>query len=367
MPSLRCTRCGHEIPLDDERLLVPRCPRCGGVLEIVGEEPVWRPRGSGLARYSSMLAIKPVMYRGEGGTQLVIEEHRGLRLWFKLEYTNPSGSFKDRGSVLALSHASMLGARCVAEDSSGNAGLAVARTARIHGLEALIIVPRDAPGGKKRAIRLLGARLVEAETRAAAASLAPKLAREENCYYVYHLGNPFFLQGLETIAYEAYEQEGVPDAVIAPFGSGGLLLGIARGFEKLRSLGLARKQPVMIAVQGVDVHPLYDAVHGPIAASGSSRLADGIRVPSPPLLSQGARIVRETGGRVVLVSDEEITSALRGLVDRGFIVEPTSATVLAALDKIIDWLKERGVRDVLLPLTGSGLKVLDELVELLGA
>ena len=159
----------------------------------------------------------------------------------------------------------------------------------------------------------------------------------------------------------------MPDAVIAPFGSGGLFLGIARGFEKLRSLGLARKQPVMIAVQGVEVHPLYDAVRGPVVASGSSRLADGIRVPDPPLLSQGARVVRESGGRVILVNDEEITRALRGLVDRGFIVEPTSATVLAALDKIIDELRENGVRDVLLPLTGSGLKVLDELVELLGA
>ena len=367
MPSLRCTKCGHEFSLDDAGLMVPRCPRCGGVLEIVGEEPVWRPRGFGLARYSSMLVIKPVMYRGEGGTQLVVEEYRGLRLWFKLEYTNPSGSFKDRGSVLALSHASMLGARCVVEDSSGNAGLAVARTARIHGMEALIVVPRDAPEGKKRAIRLLGAGLVEAETRAAAASLAPELAREKNCYYAYHLGNPFFIQGLETIAYEVYEQGGVPDAVIAPFGSGGLFLGIARGFEKLRSLGLVRRQPVMIAVQGVEVHPLYSAVHGPVVASGSSRLADGIRVPDPPLLSQGARVIRESGGRVILVNDEEITRALRGLIDRGFIVEPTSATVLAALDKIIDELRESGVRDVLLPLTGSGLKVLDEILGLLGA
>ncbi len=365
MPGLRCTQCGHKFPVNDERLFIPRCPLCGGVLEIVNEELAWRPRGSGLARYSSMLAIRPRWCRGEGHTQLVVEEYRGLRLWFKLEYNNPSGSFKDRGAALALSHALMLGARCVVEDSSGNAGLAVARAARISGMEAIIVVPRDAPRGKKRAIELLGAGLVEAETRAVAAALAPKLAKDKKCYYVYHLGNPFFLEGLETIAYEVYEQEGVPDAVIAPFGSGGLFLGLARGFSKLRSLGLTRTQPIMIAVQGVEVHPLYNAVHGYLAASGSSRLADGIRVENPPLLSQGVKVVEETRGNVVLVNDEEIVRALKELLERGFIVEPTSATVLAALNKIVEGLRERGVHDVLLPLTGSGLKVLDELVELL--
>ncbi len=366
MPSLRCTKCGYEIPISDESLLIPLCPRCSGLLEIAGEEPVWRPRGSGLARYASMLAIRPIWCRGEGQTQLVVEEYRGLHLWFKLEYSNPSGSFKDRGAALALSHASTLGARCVVEDSSGNAGLAVARAASMLGLESIVVVPRDAPLGKKRAIRLLGASLVEAETRAAAASLALELARRRKCYYVYHLGNPFFVEGLETIAYEVYEQRGIPDAVIAPFGSGGLFLGIARGFAKLRSLGLAKKQPMMIAVQGVDVHPLYDAIYGPAALSGSSRLADGIRVPNPPLLGQGARIVRETKGKVVLVNDEEIMRALRELIERGFVVEPTSAAVLAALGKVVDELRETGIRDILLPLTGSGLKVLDELVELLG-
>ncbi|BEP16656.1 threonine synthase [Pyrofollis japonicus] len=312
-----------------------------------------------------MLALKPVENRGEGDTPLAVDEFLGLRVWFKLEYLNPSGSFKDRGALLATSHAILLGAGCVVEDSSGNAGLAVARRASINGLESVIVVPRDAPEGKKKAIKLMGARLVEAENRAAAAELAPRIAREKSCYYVYHLGNPLFVEGLETIAYEVYEQEGVPDAVVVPFGSGGLFLGIYNGFKKLQSLGLARRTPRMIAVQGVEVAPLYERIYGSKPANGSSRLADGIRVPNPPLLDDALKALEESRGKVVAVNDSDIVRALKTLVEKGFIVEPTSAAAVAGLEKVASTLREEGVRDVLLPLTGSGLKMLDLLSQLL--
>ncbi len=342
-----------------------RCPRCGHPLDVAGFDRIWSPNGPGLSRYRSMLAIAPLKSLGEGATPLITVEKARLRVHLKLEYLNPSGSFKDRGTVLAISHASSVGVRCVVEDTSGNTGISVAMYSTTMGLQATIVMPRDAPEGKKRAVKLLGGEVLEAPSRGEATIMAQKLVAERRFYYVDHLASPLYIEGYRTIAYEIFECIGVPDAVVVPAGSCGLFIGTYRGFEDLYRLGYARRKPMMIAVQGVEVAPLYEKLYGEKPPSGTSKLTDGIRVPKPPRLEEAVSIIRETEGRVVLVSDEDIVSALRELLGMGLIVEPTSAAAYAALVKVADELRSMGIEDVVIPLTGSGLKMLEKLDELL--
>ena len=359
-----CSECGATYGFTDIRQGF-RCAKCGGVLDVRGFERVWSPAGSGISRYSSMLALTPVKSLGEGCTPLVAMEWRGLRIYLKLEHLNPSGSFKDRGTAIAISHAYRLGIDRVVEDTSGNTGISVAMYSRALGIRACIAMPRDAPEGKKLAIRLFGGEVIEASSRAEATAIAIDLTTKHGYYYIDHLSSPLYIEGYRTIAYEVFERIGVPDAMIVPAGSCGLLIGTYRGFEDLYRLGFARRLPRVVAVQGVEVAPLYEKVYGGKPGGGSSRIADGIRVPNPPRLAEAVDIVRSSGGRVVLVDDNEIVHALRELIDMGFVVEPTSATVYAALIKVVDDLKSLGVESVLLVLTGSGLKMLDKLYGLL--
>ncbi len=348
--SLIC-ECGWSEKLGLEYRV--KCPRCSRALRVEAERS-WRPAGRGLSRYSSMLALTPLLTLGEGSTPLLERSMLSARVLLKLEHLNPTGSFKDRGAALAIGYASSLGYRSVVEDTSGNTGIAVAAYSTALGLEATIVMPSDAPAGKKALCRALGAEVIEASSREEAYRKALELWRKGSCY-LSHLWSPLFIEGYRTIAYEVYEEAGIPDLVVCPVGSAGLLLGLYAGFRDLVEAGVADKMPKLIAVQGASVAPLYELLYGR-RPQGESKLADGIRVPSPPRLSEAAQAIRETDGLAITVTDQEISSALRRLLKMGLIVEPTSAAAIAALAKLPR--AELQDKRILTPLTGSGLKQL---------
>ncbi len=357
-----CRNCGFT--QDFFKKYYFRCPKCGSPLHIRHNKS-WNPRGNGLYRYSSMLPINPIMSTGEGSTPMVTREYDNLRLWFKLEYLNPSGSFKDRGSSLVISHAYRLGYKRVLEDSSGNTGLSVSLYSCIYGLSATIIVPEYAPKGKKDLIRLFGAGIVEAPTRSDAAKIALEMAKDPNTYYVAHTWNPLYPISYKTIAYEAYEQGFRGDAIVVPIGSGGLALGLYWGFKDLYDLGLIDNIPLFIGVQGVSSKPVYEKLYGTVNVQGSSELADGILVKEPPRLEEIATIFKETNGCIVLIDNNDIIYGLKRLIGYGFIVEPTSASVIRGIEKAFELCSLSDLKDILVPLTGSGLKMVDLLVKLI--
>ncbi len=372
-PSLElvCRKCSSRFGIE---LLSHRttCPVCGGLLDVVGKR-VWSPKGRGLIRYAGMLPLGRNLSRilaTVGDTPAEEAEIRGKRIIFKHEHLNPSGSFKDRGTAIAISLA--LEHRNVAEfaeDSSGNTAIAVSMIARKVRVRASIFVPRDAPSGKLRLLRLLRSKIVTCESRAKATEkVAEYVAGRSDVYYVDHLRNPAYIEGARSIAYEVFEQFGEVGSVVVPIGSGGLMLGVISGWLDLLNLGLVRKVPKVLGVQGVEVAPIYRALYGDrgVVIEGRSRLADGIRVPNPPRAEQLVELLRRVRGDVVLVNDVDIAKALRELIDMGIVVEPTSATVLAALDKA----RSQGVdlpEPILLVLTGSGMKLIDEVAEIIGA
>jgi len=349
-----CRKCGFRE--DFGRSYYWKCPKCGSPLVISTGRRYEVSKGRGLARYKSVLPVTPLKYMGEGETPLVKVSEEGVEVWFKLEYLNPSGSFKDRGTSLSLSYARKLGYTTVVDDSSGNTAISISLYSRALGLKPVLFIPRTAPEGKKKILRFLGAELHESESRGAASVDVVEYSRSHpEAYYVAHTWSYFYVIGAATIAFEVFEEAGVPDYVIAPVGSGGLLLGLAHGFKTLLEQGLTTKMPRIIGVQGYSVQPVNVALKGVETPGEESWLADGIMVPNPPRLAEIVDAIRESQGDVHLVGNTEVREAWLKLVDQGFLVEPTSAAAYAALERLKTRLQGKSV---LVPLTGSGLKII---------
>jgi threonine synthase len=182
-------------------------------------------------------------------------------------------------------------------------------------------------------------------------------------FYASYLWHPYFLEGIKTLAFEITEQNGwrAPDVVICPVGAGSILLGLYRGFVDLRRSGLIEQLPRLFAAQAANICPVYRAYERhatdvtPIE-SPQTTLAEGIALPQPvrgPLLLQA---LRETAGGVAAVSEEEIRQGMVILGRGGICVEPTSAVVIKALEHLETAGVIRADEQVVLVLSGFGLK-----------
>ncbi len=320
-----CASCKVEYPVEK---YLPFCMRCGGGLEVEGEIP----------------SRKNIL--GEGNTPLVSDTYKGLDVYFKLEYLNPSGSFKDRGCSYALYMAKDIGYKTSLVDSSGNTGLSTALYSSRLGMESYIVVPKYASESKKRLIKKVGGHLIETDTRDEAYEKAVELSKEY--YYVAHQTNPFFLYGMMSIGHELADVAGGRD-IIVPISSGSLLLGLYRGL-----LEAGAKDFRIIGVQASERASLkeYVRVLG-MVGGGTSKYADALLVKNPRRLGEIASSLNRVGGGVVLVGDEAILEAVDELHRMGFIVEPSSSVVWAAFKFLVD---KDLARDSILVLTGSGLK-----------
>ncbi len=312
-------------------------------------------------RYGAMLPVEKRVSLGEGGTPLALAEIDGLRFHAKLEYLNPTGSYKDRGTVTLVNYLAGLGVTEVVEDSSGNAGASLAAYAAAAGIKARIFVPASAPIGKKQLIASFGAELVEIPGPRAAATEAIREAIKTTVY-ASHAWNPMFITGQMTAAWEVWEQLGrrAPDAIVCAVGHGGLFLGFARGFRALLDAGLISRMPRLYAVQSAACDPLVEAWENGLdhtePTTQQATVADGIVVTQPVHGREILAVIRETGGAAFRVNDAAILAARTALNQHGLIVEPTSAVPVAAL------LRERAVigedNVIVVPLTGNGLKTL---------
>ena len=295
---------------------------------------------------------------GEGMTPLVPAAMDGRTIYYKLEFMAPTGSYKDRGVTTLISGLKAAGIDSVIEDSSGNAGTAVAAYAAAAGMAARIFVPDHASPAKKAQIRVYGANLAEIPGGRAATGDAA-IAAAEHTVYASHAWNPLFNSGLRTAAWEVWEQLGrAPDAVITPVGQGGLLLGMADGFRDLLDAQCIDRLPRMIGVQAAAVAPVYrawrDGLDEVPTVPEAATIAEGVRIRRPVRAEAILAAVRDTDGIMVAPDDEAVEAARADLARRGLFVEPTSALVLAGLREILDTLPRDAI--IVAPLTGSGLK-----------
>ena len=360
---LRCLSCGSEFEVMDK---VWRCS-CGGFLELIYEKQftpeIVAGRDWDIWRYDTCLPVSRRERRvslGEPCTPLVTVELEGKKLQLKMESMNPTGSFKDRGTAMMINAALLRGIAEIVEDSSGNAGASVAAYCAAAGVKARIFVPEDTSSGKLGLIAAFGAELNKVPG-SRQRSVEAALDAAEDIYYASHCWDPFFIEGVKTIAYEIAEQLGwrAPESLYLPVGNGSLLLGVFRGFRELKELGVVSELPVIHAVQAKGCAPIYSCWAGEMLAHEQT-MAEGIAVQEPPRLEEIIAAVDETGGEFSVVSDEEIKMALRAAFSKGIILEPTSGVAIAAAIKSS---KDGG--NSIVPVTGNGLKSLNKLVDLI--
>ncbi|MFU8868772.1 pyridoxal-phosphate dependent enzyme [Natronococcus sp.] len=381
--DLTCPDCGTAYAAGPDEPW--RCD-CGSPLEFADRPLPDDPTalelepGRGLWSFEPWLPVDERVSLGEGFTPLV--EAPEWDAAFKLEYVFPTGSFKDRGATTTLSRAAELGVERVLEDSSGNAGAAIATYAARAGIDAEIYVPADVKPAKLGAIERTGARPVRIEgSRQAVTDACIEAVEGESgadrdgtadvatCqpgvgWYASHAWNPAFYAGTMTFALEIAAQRDwtAPDAVVLPVGHGTLFLGAYRGFSLLLEAGIIDELPRLLGAQ--------EAGHAPIAAAvgdGSATdsdpdhdeksVADGIQIAKPAREEEIVEAIERTDGDVLALEPSTIEDALGRLHRSGFYVEPTCAVAPAALERY----RERGVlaadADVVVPLTGSGLKI----------
>jgi threonine synthase len=370
--ALICSVCGDPQP----NLLAWRCPQDQGPYEL--RDPLHPGRGTlsgqGVWRYRDWLPpVEPVSL-GEPTTPLLTLPWSTGEATFKLEPSQPTGSFKDRASAALVGWLRSQGVDRIAEDSSGNAGASVAAYSARAGITCDIYVPASASPGKLTQIAAYGARVLPIEGIRQNAADAAARATDDGIVYATHLWNPLCLAGTATWAFELWEQTGgqLPDAVLFPLGAGTLLLGVARAFEAMLRAGLIDREPRVFGIQSSACAPVALASVGgapdPIVVklqTGSA--AEGIQLARPPRGREILRRTRETNGGVIAVDDAQLWNALRRLASMGVYVEPTSAVAPAGLDLLRSNGRVGPNETVVVALTGSGLKATDRIrAELLG-
>ncbi|MQL51341.1 pyridoxal-phosphate dependent enzyme [Desulfofundulus thermobenzoicus] len=339
---LICTSCGRSYPDDTFQW---HCV-CGGAFKYRGhtcfDPEAIKGRPAGLWRYREALPVRgeqPVSF-SEGFTPLFKTSWDGAPVYFKLDYLLPTGSFKDRGISVLVSKLKEMGVTEIAEDSSGNAGASMAAYCALAGIRCHIYVPADTSTGKTVPIELCGAHLVRVPGSREDTALAVREAASR-FYYASHNWNPFFLEGVKTLAFEIWEQLGcrVPDNVVVPAGYGSLVLGLYYGFTELKGQGLITGLPRIFAVQAEACAPLFKAhVEGwsvpPSDFKGRATAAEGIACSSPVRGAEVLNAVRISGGTFVTVGEKDIWAGLRSLAMSGLYVEPTAAVVARGMTRL---------------------------------
>jgi len=369
-----CSQCGVDVEFGT----LGRCNACAGILQPqYGDEAVQQlaqiQPGSGLDRYRAVLPVStPLPYLGEGNTPLLLSKRIGPaagldQLFLKLESCNPSGAFKDRAGALVAALALDAGSGGLLTASSGNAAAAVSAYGAAAGLKCLILLEPGSPPTKLRQALATGARVLPVEGvfahgPEAISRLMLQVAEALQYYpaFVWAPVNPYILEGIKTITYEVVAQlSGPPDVVVCPVGGGDMFVAQWRGYLELKRAGVIDRLPRMVAVQSVSAPPLLKAFESgaervPTLSYANSRIS-GINVPFTGEHTLVA--VRQSGGTVVGVTDEDIFAAQRRVgYNEGVWLEPAAAAPVAALARLVAKGKIRATERVVCICSGAGFK-----------
>nr|WP_290665886.1 threonine synthase [Ardenticatena sp.] len=316
-----------------------------------------------LARYRDFLPVTertPLITLNEGDTPLIRSNRLAAEwgvphLYFKFEGTNPTGSFKDRGMVMAVANALEHGARAIICASTGNTSAAAAAYAARTGLEAIVVVP----GGKIALGKLAQALMYGARVLAVEGSFDDALRLVRALHETYDVAlvnsiNPYRIEGQTTAAYEIVDVLGdAPDVVCLPVGNAGNITAYWEGFKRYHEARRATQLPRMFGFQAAGAAPI---VRGEVVPHPET-VATAIRIGNPASWQRAVKARDESGGRIEAVTDEEILAAQRLLaMYEGIFCEPASAASVAGLRRALDegWLS--GQERIVCVLTGHGLK-----------
>src|SRR5579872_1125615 len=376
--GLRCVFCGKMYPARD----IYTCPRCGisGILEVIFDyraierrltrTALKRRSERGQWRYRELLPIRadsaiPALSVGETPLTLApaLARHLGVqRLWLKDDGRNATGSLKDRASALGVVKARERRKTIIACASTGNAASSCAGMAASMGIRSVIFVPERAPEPKVTQLLIFGATVVRVRGSYEQAFQLCQQACERWGWYNRNCAiNPYLVEGKKTAGLEMAEQlEWKPtDWVAVSVGDGCTVAGIWKGFRELKELGLIERTPRILGVQAAGAAPVTEAFLSRAAMRPVEphTIADSIAVGVPRNWKKAVDAVRESGGVMLNVTDDEILDAMRytGRL-AGVFAEPAAATAVAGLRRAVaERIVGRRSSAVAL-ITGNGLK-----------
>ncbi len=373
MDTVLCLSCGTNRPHDPFALF---CPKCGEPMVIAprlaarpGRERSAPPSLEELrADLLPSGPLGPELGLGEGGTPLVRLERLGARLgltrlFAKNEAMNPTGSFKDRGTALAVRKAAALGFREIGTVSTGNMAASTAAYGARAGLRTVVLLKEGTSRPSVRAAAVFGPVLVTVKgDYGALFSKSLEVGRRLGIWFMNSI-DPYRLEGYKLTAFEIWQDLGrrPPGTIFVPLSSGGHLIGLMRAFEDLERAGLLPRFPVFVGVQASGCAPLARAFETGRPTyerwTPVRTMAHAISNPTPPAGNAVLRLVREHGGAIVSVTDEAMLEAQSALAStEGLFCQPESAVTLAALLRLREEGRLEAGADAVLVLTGSGLK-----------
>lgn len=315
-----------------------------------------------LDRYREFLPVTdqtPKISMSEGNTPLIPSQSIGPQLdcdlYFKFEGANPTGSFKDRGMVLAIAKAMEEGKRKVICASTGNTSASAAAYAARYGLEAIVLVPAgEIALGKLAQAMAYGARVLAVKGNFDDALRLVREAAVKMDLALVNSVNPYRIEGQKTGAFEIVDALGqAPDILCIPVGNAGNITAYWRGFNEYWRAERSANLPRMMGFQAAGAAPI---VHNEIVEMPET-IATAIRIGNPASWKSAVAARDDSDGRIEAVTDEEIIQAYRRMArTEGIFCEPASAASVAGLLRLSDWGESVSGKTVVCIITGNGLK-----------
>lgn len=385
---VQCANCGFST---DGTTAITSCPQCGGLLDAVIDttqtvtsadfdgQRFSPSQTSGVWRYKKLLpqiADEHIVTRREGNTPLYYHDsvaaYAGLRpgaMGVKHEGHNPTGSFKDRGMTVAVSHAKSVGARVIACASTGNTSASLASYGATANIPTLVLIPDGKISmGKLSQTLAFGATVVQVEGDF---DVALKLLREVTDTFDVYLANsvnPFRPEGQKTIVFEILDELGwkAPDVIALPGGNLGNTAAFGKAIHEAHAVGLIDRVPQIVTVQAEGASPFYkyfESGFDHYEPMVPNTIASAINIGAPASVDRARRAIQNTGGIVTMVTDDELMEAKAVIDAAGIGCEPASATSLAGIRKLVAAGKIAADASVVGVLTGNILKDSDNIVK----
>ncbi len=368
---MKCISCGAEYP-DDE--IIYTCRQCDSILEVICQpkvsKDIFRCRKSTMWKYKEFMPVDPsnIVSLDEGGTPFCkcdkLGKELGVELYVKVEGSNPTGSFKDRGMSVGITKALELGVDTVGCASTGNTSASLAAYAARAGLKCAVLLPAGKVAlGKLAQAMFHGAQVISVRGNFDQALKAITTLALEGQLYLLNSINPYRLEGQKSIGFEIVDELGwkSPDRIILPVGNAGNISAIWKGITEFHEAGFIDDLPRMTGIQAERAAPIARAVwegqDDIVPVENPETVATAIRIGAPVSATKAIKAIYESDGLAETVSDPEILSAQKLLArTEGIGVEPASAASIAGLKKLVNSGKIDKGEQIVCVVTGHVLK-----------
>lgn len=368
---IKCITCGAEY---DQNEIIYTCSECGSILEILCSpdvsKDIFECRKSTMWKYKEFMPVdqSKIVSLQEGGTPFIkcdkLGEQFGVKLHVKVEGSNPTGSFKDRGMSVGITKALELGVDTVGCASTGNTSASLAAYAARAGLRCIVLLPSGKVAlGKLAQAMFHGAEVISVEGNFDEALEAITALALDGKLYLLNSVNPFRLEGQKSIGFEIVDDLGwrSPDRIILPVGNAGNISAIWKGVREFHEAGFIDDLPRMTGIQAEGAAPITNAVRKGaqdiIPVENPETVATAIRIGAPVSALKALRAIYDSDGMAETVTDDEILECQKLLArTEGIGVEPASAASIAGLRKLVENGEIDKGEEVVCVVTGHLLK-----------